>query len=64
MKMYDVGTMYTLDGHDTWTCVRFDQKPGEPAEFWFMNAKSGESKRGPIEVLPDFQEAEHVKHAA
>jgi hypothetical protein len=64
MKIYDVGMMYTLDGHDTWTCLSFDQKPGEPAEYWFMNSKTGESKQGTVEMLPEFREVDHVKQAA
>ena len=60
-KFYEVATtLYTLDGTDLWECLSFDQKPGEPAEYWFMNINTGDTYRGTIDELPDFQEVLRV----
>ncbi len=64
-KIYDVGaTIYTLDGDDRQECMSAERLPGQPASYWFMNLQTGDTKRGTLEELPDFQEVERVRQAA
>jgi hypothetical protein len=64
-KIYAVGTtVYTLDGKDRWECMSAQRLPGQPASYWFMNFQTGDTKRGTIEELPDFQEVECIRMGA
>jgi hypothetical protein len=64
-RIYDVGaTIYTLNGKDRWECMSAERLPGKPAIYWFMNLQTGDTKRGTIEELPDFQEVECVRQTA